>query len=62
LAGRAGMGQLSRGGERLLRGLYRSLKYLRNPAESFDNFAYAYGQLGYLTAAIQGMLSKPKLE
>ncbi len=55
LAGRSGLGQFNRGGERMLRGLYRSLKYFRDPAESFDNFAYAYGQIGYLTAAAQGM-------
>ncbi len=56
LAGRAGLGQFHRGGERLLRGLYRSLKYFRDPAERFDNFAYAYGQIGYLKAAAQGIL------
>jgi glycosyltransferase involved in cell wall biosynthesis len=56
LAGRAGLGQLNRGGERLLRGLYRTLKYFPDPAERFDNFAYAYGQIGYLKAAVQGIL------
>jgi glycosyltransferase involved in cell wall biosynthesis len=56
LAGRAGFGQFLRGGERLLRGLYRSLKYFNDPAERFDNFAYAYGQIGYLKAAMQGIL------
>ncbi len=56
LAGRAGFGQFIRGGERLLRGLYRSLKYFNDPAERFDNFAYAYGQIGYLKAAMQGIL------
>lgn len=57
LAGRAGLGQLNRGGERLLRGLYRSLKYFRDPAECFDNLTYAYGQIGYLKAALSGLLS-----
>ncbi len=56
LAGRAGLGQLTRGSERLLRGLYRSLKYLNDPAARFDNLAYAYGQIGYLKAAVAGML------
>jgi glycosyltransferase involved in cell wall biosynthesis len=56
LSGRAGLGQLTRGSERLLRGLYRSIKYLNDPAASFDNFAYAYGQIGYLKAAVEGML------
>ncbi|HEY9699755.1 MAG TPA: glycosyltransferase family 2 protein [Trichocoleus sp.] len=57
IAGCAGIAQLTRGSERLLRGLYQSLKNLPNPAQSFDNFTYAYGQIGYLKAAIQGMLS-----
>lgn len=58
LSGRAGWKQLARGAERLLRGLYRSLIHFRDPAQCFDSFAYAYGQIGYLKAAIQGMVSK----
>ncbi|WP_088892163.1 glycosyltransferase family 2 protein [Leptolyngbya ohadii] len=57
LAGRAGLPQISRGTERLLRGIYRSLQHWNHPAQRFDNFTYAYGQLGYLQAAIVGMLS-----
>ncbi|MBD2579658.1 glycosyltransferase family 2 protein [Oscillatoria sp. FACHB-1406] len=62
-AGRTGIAQLGRGGERIARGLYKSLKYFSDPAERFDNLVYAYGQLGYLSAAIKGMLSlsKPSL-
>ncbi|MGK7872343.1 MAG: glycosyltransferase family 2 protein [Xenococcaceae cyanobacterium] len=56
IAGRTGIGQLRRGGERLLRGLYKSLKYFADPAQRFDNLLYAYGQIGYLSAAIQTML------
>lgn len=56
LAGQAGFGQLSRGGERMIRGLYKSLKNITDPAKRFDNFVYAYGQIGYLGAAIQGMI------
>ena len=56
LAGRAGWRQLPRGIERLLRGLYRSLIHFRDPAQSFDNFAYAYGQIGYLKAAFEGVV------
>jgi glycosyltransferase involved in cell wall biosynthesis len=52
IAGRTGIAQLGRGGERLLRGLYKSLKYAGNPALRFDNLVYAYGQLGYLQAAL----------
>lgn len=57
-SGRAGWGQFSRGSDRLLRGLYRSLKYYNDPAQSFDSFAYAYGQIGYLKAAAQGIFSQ----
>jgi glycosyltransferase involved in cell wall biosynthesis len=58
LAGKAGMGQLQRGGERFLRGLYKALQYFSDPAERFDKLVYAYGQVGYLNAAIQGLLFK----
>ncbi|MBE9201933.1 MULTISPECIES: glycosyltransferase family 2 protein [unclassified Nodularia (in: cyanobacteria)] len=57
LAGQADIGQLQRGSERFLRGLYKALKYFANPAERFDKLVYAYGQIGYLNAAIQGLLS-----
>jgi glycosyltransferase involved in cell wall biosynthesis len=57
LAGRAGLGQLPRGGERFLRGACRSMLHWNDPAQSFDDFAYAYGQVGYLKAAIQGIFS-----
>lgn len=62
VAGRTGVGQLGRGGERMVRGLYKSVKYLTDPAKRFDNLVYAYGQIGYLSAAIQAMLIKPKDE
>jgi len=62
LVGRTGMGQFRRGGERIVRGLYKSAKYFTDPAQRFDNLVYAYGQIGYLTAAIQAMLIKPKDE
>ena len=52
VSGRQGMGQLGRGAERLIRGTYKTLKYLGNPAVCFDNFAYTYGQIGYLRSAI----------
>ena len=58
IAGRAGVDQLGRGSERLVRGLYKSLQYLGDPAERFDNLVYAYGQIGYLSAAVQGLLFK----
>ena len=58
LSGQAGLGQLSRGGERMIRGMYKSLKNITDQAKCFDNFVYAYGQIGYLGAAIQGMIRK----
>lgn len=57
-AGKVGIQQIPQGCERLLRGLYKMLKYITNPAECFDNLVYAYGQIGYLKSAIQGMISK----
>ncbi len=56
LAGRVGVGQLIQGSERLLRGLWKSVKHLNHPAERFSSLAYAYGQIGYLKAAAQGIL------
>jgi glycosyltransferase involved in cell wall biosynthesis len=61
LAGQAGWGQLGRGGERLIRGLYKSLKFVRNPAIRFENLVYSYGQIGYLSKALQGLISGPSL-
>ena len=58
LAGRAGWGQLWRGAERFLRGLYQSFKHFNHPAQRFDNLAYAYGQIGYLKAAIEGIVKQ----
>ncbi|MDY6897884.1 MAG: glycosyltransferase [Cyanobacteriota bacterium] len=58
LAGKAGTGQLQRGSERFIRGLYKALQHYSDPAERFDKLVYAYGQIGYLNAAIQGLLSK----
>jgi len=60
LAGKDGIGQLQRGSERFLRGLYKALQYFPDPAERFDKLVYAYGQIGYLNAAIQGLLSTSK--
>jgi glycosyltransferase involved in cell wall biosynthesis len=60
LAGQAGLSQLPKGTERLLRGIYRSLQHWHDPAQRFDNLTYAYGQLSYLKAAIAGMLNRVK--
>jgi len=56
LAGKAGVSQLLTGGEKFFRGLYKALKHISDPAERFDKLVYAYGQIGYLNAAIKGLL------
>lgn len=58
IAGRAGLAQFNRGGERMIRGFYKSLKYFNNPALRFDNFLYAYGQIGYFSAVVQNLFKK----
>lgn len=47
--------QVRRGGERLLRGAYKTVKYLGNAALCFDNLAYVYGQIGYLWCVVEGL-------
>ncbi len=56
IAGEAGFGQFRRGGERLIRGLYKSLKFAPNPAQRFENLVYSYGQIAYLIKAFQGLV------
>jgi glycosyltransferase involved in cell wall biosynthesis len=56
MTGKAGVQQLRWGGERLVRGLYKSLKYVADPPQRFENFLYAYGQVGYLWSAVRGLL------
>ncbi|NEQ45894.1 MAG: glycosyltransferase family 2 protein [Leptolyngbya sp. SIOISBB] len=56
VAGRSGWHQLQLGGERLIRGLYKTLKYLPDPAQRFENLLYAYGQVGYLSSVLRTML------
>ena len=58
LAGTVGIGQLLRGSERFLRGLYKALQYAWDPAERFDKIVYAYGQIGYLNAVVRSLVSK----
>lgn len=62
LSGKAGIAQLQRGSERFLRGLYKAVQYFPDPAERFDKLVYAYGQIGYLNAAIQGLLSQNQIK
>ncbi|MGD1861311.1 MAG: glycosyltransferase family 2 protein [Leptolyngbyaceae cyanobacterium] len=56
VAGRSGWHQLQAGGERFIRGIYKTMKYLPDPAQRFENLLYAYGQVGYLSSAIRGLL------
>jgi glycosyltransferase involved in cell wall biosynthesis len=53
-ANQVGIEQLQRGGERLLRGLWKAMRHIHHPAVCFDNLVYAYGQIGYLKATLQG--------
>lgn len=57
-SGTTGLWQLRGGSERLLRGLFKTLKYIHNPAQRFENFAYAYGQIGYLGSVVYQLLRR----
>ena len=61
LANQDGIGQIGRGGERFLRGIYKAAKYFRKPDGRFSNLVYAYGQIGYLKSVIGGIFSPAKL-
>ena len=52
-SGSTGLWQLRSGGERLIRGLYKALKYIHRPDQRFENLAYAYGQVAYLGSVVQ---------
>jgi glycosyltransferase involved in cell wall biosynthesis len=51
-SGKTGLWQIRSGGERLVRGLYKTLKYIHRPDQRFENLAYAYGQIAYLGSVI----------
>ncbi len=59
--GKIGISQLSEGGERLARGVYKTIKYIAQPAQRFENFVYTYNQIGYLSAAIHHILFPAKI-
>ncbi|NEO86519.1 MAG: glycosyltransferase [Spirulina sp. SIO3F2] len=59
---RKGWRQFCQGGERLVRGLYKALKYRHDPALRFDNLVYAYGQIGYLLAVARGLIAPVTLK
>lgn len=56
-----GPSQIAAAGERFARGLYKSVKHMGDPALRFDNFVYAYGQIGYISAVLQRMIKGPTL-
>lgn len=60
LSGRASPAQLLWASERMVNGLYKSLTSFSNPALCFNNIVYTYSQIGYLNAAIQGILNNTK--
>lgn len=59
-SGTTGLWQLRSGGERLIRGIYKALKYIRQPDQRFENLAYAYGQLAYLGSVISYLIRREK--
>ena len=56
--GTTGLWQLRSGGERLIRGLYKTIKYSHSPAQRFENFAYAYGQIAYLGSVTRHLIGQ----
>ncbi len=58
-SGTTGLWQLRSGGERLIRGLYKTLKYIHRPDQRFENLAYAYGQIAYLGSVVQNLARRP---
>ncbi len=56
-SGTTGLWQLRSGSERLVRGLYKTGKYIHRPDQRFENFAYAYGQIAYLGSVMRHLVS-----
>lgn len=56
-SGAGGLWQLRGGGERLVRGAYKTVKYIHRPDQRFENFAYAYGQIAYLGSVVRNWVS-----
>lgn len=56
-SGTTGLWQLRSGGERLVRGVYKTVKYIHQPKQRFENLAYAYGQIAYL-GSVMGYLMR----
>ena len=59
-SGTTGLWQLRGGGERLIRGIYKALKYIHRPDQRFENFAYAYGQIAYLGSVIGHLIRRER--
>lgn len=61
IAGRSNWQQIPKGGEKFLRGLYKCGKNIFNPAQRFDNFSYAYAQIGYISSTLSTIFTKSKV-
>ncbi len=57
-SGTAGPWQIKAGSERFIRGLYKAIRYSRQPAQQFGNLAYAYGQIAYLGSVVRHWLHR----
>ncbi len=58
VSGNVGFWQIRNGSERLVRGLYKTLKYSHRPAQRFENLAYAYGQIAYLGSVTRHLIRR----
>jgi len=58
ISGNTGFWQLRIGGERLARGLFKTLKYIHRPAQRFENLAYAYGQIAYIGSVVGHLIRR----
>lgn len=55
-AGRIGRHQINKALEYIARGVYKaSIKYWNQPGDRFENWVFAYGQIGYLIAVLKVM-------
>ena len=53
-AGNIGLSQVNKALEYIARGIYKaSIKYWNQPGDRFENWVFAYGQIGYLLAVLK---------
>lgn len=58
--GKVGLWQIRSGCDRLIRGLYKTIKYSYSPSQRFENLAYAYGQIAYLGSVTRYLLTRKR--